>query len=194
VARVERLAGGATAPAPRAPELVAAPRPLPAPARAASVPAPAAPVPVVAPPAAAPAPPAPVAVTLADGADAVLQAMVAQAQTRPSLATPLRAARAREEGDVLVLEFAPDFFRLADEHADEYRELARKASGRPLKVKIVSAAATPASAPAAGAETETSSPERKRQRLLEEAAREPAVQEALDLFGGRVVDVRETKG
>ncbi len=178
VARVERLAGGATAPAPRAPELVAAPRPLPAPARAASVPAPA----------------APVAVTLADGADAVLQAMVAQAQTRPSLATPLRAARARDEGDVLVLEFAPDFFRLADEHADEYRELARKASGRPLKVKIVSAAATPASAPAPGAETETSSPERKRQRLLEEAAREPAVQEALDLFGGRVVDVRETKG
>ena len=194
VARVERLAGGATAPAPRAPELVAAPRPLPAPARAASVPAPAASVPVVAAPVAAPAPPAPVAVTLADGADAVLQAMVAQAQTRPSLATPLRAARAREEGDVLVLEFAPDFFRLADEHADEYRELARKASGRPLKVKIVSAAATPASAPAAGAETETSSPERKRQRLLEEAAREPAVQEALDLFGGRVVDVRETKG
>ena len=182
VARVERLAGGATAPAPRAPDLVAAPRPLPAPAR------------VVALPVAAPPAPAPVAVTLADGADAVLQAMVAQAQTRPSLATPLRAARAREEGDVLVLEFAPDFFRLADEHADEYRELARKASGRPLKVKIVSAAAAPAGAAVAGAETETSTPERKRQRLLEEAAREPAVQEALDLFGGRVVDVRETKG
>jgi hypothetical protein len=152
------------------------------------------PVPIAAAPVAASAPPAPVAVTLADGADAVLKAMVAQAQTRPSLATPLRAARAREEGDVLVLEFAPDFFRLADEHADEYRELARKASGRPLKVKIVSAAAAPASAATAGAETETSSPERKRQRLLEEAAREPAVQEALDLFGGRVVDVRETKG
>jgi hypothetical protein len=29
---------------------------------------------------------------------------------------------------------------------------------------------------------------------MEEATREPAVQEALDLFGGRVVDVRETKG
>jgi hypothetical protein len=42
-------------------------------------------------------------------------------------------------------------------------------------------------------EPEAPSPERKRQRLIEEASREPAVQEALDLFGGRVVDVRETK-
>jgi len=29
--------------------------------------------------------------------------------------------------------------------------------------------------------------------LLEEAEKEPAVQEALDLFDGRVVDVREAK-
>jgi len=28
---------------------------------------------------------------------------------------------------------------------------------------------------------------------MEEAAREPAVQEALDLFGGKVVEVRENK-
>jgi len=42
-------------------------------------------------------------------------------------------------------------------------------------------------------EPEVASPERKRQQLIEEASREPAVQEALDLFGGRVVDVRETK-
>ena len=32
----------------------------------------------------------------------------------------------------------------------------------------------------------------KRQKLREEAEKEPAVQEALDLFDGRVVDVRET--
>jgi hypothetical protein len=31
----------------------------------------------------------------------------------------------------------------------------------------------------------------KRRKLREEAEREPAVQEALDLFDGRVVDVRE---
>ena len=30
----------------------------------------------------------------------------------------------------------------------------------------------------------------KRQRVLDEASREPAVQEALDLFNGKVVDVR----
>jgi DNA polymerase-3 subunit gamma/tau len=211
VARVERLAGGVSAPAPtpRTPEIAAAPRPLPRPEPppvAAPVPAPRAaeartpppiftatlPGPSTEPaPMAAPAAPAPTTATLADGAEAVLQAMVWQAQARPSRAQPLRAARARQEGDALVLEFAPDFFRMADEHADEYRDLARKASGRPLKVKIVSAAA--AAAAAVTGETEASAPERKRQRLMEEASREPAVQEALDLFGGRVVDVRETK-
>ena len=33
----------------------------------------------------------------------------------------------------------------------------------------------------------------ERARVEEEAEREPAVQEALDLFDGRVVDVREAK-
>ena len=139
----------------------------------------------VAPAPSAPAPSAPAPAP--EGAPAVLQAMIAQAQARPSLAQPLRSARAREEGDVLVLEFAPDFSVLAGQHLDEYRDLARKASGRPLKVRIASAAA-------AAPEPEASETDRKRQRLLEEATREPAVQEALDLFGGRVVDVRESKG
>jgi DNA polymerase III gamma/tau subunit len=219
VARVERLAGGVSAPAPasapRAPEIAAAPRPLPRPepppvpapvpapraaeARtpppiiSAALPVTAAPPPTAPPvPASAPAAPAPMTATLADGPDAVLQAMVAHAQTRPSLSQPLRAARARQEGETLVLEFTPDFSVFADLHADEYRELARKASGRPLKVKIASGAAE--SPAAVAGEPEAPSPERKRQRLIEEASREPAVQEALDLFGGRVVDVRETKG
>jgi len=211
VARVERLAGGvsapAPAPAPRVPEIAAAPRPV---ARVEPTPVPA-PVPTpkpaeartppplmtaTQPPAAAPVPPAPVAAsatataTLADGPDAVLQAMVAQAQARPSLAQPLRAARARQDGETLVLEFTPDFSVFADLHADEYRDLARKATGRPTKVKITSGALA---AEAVAGEPEVASPERKRQQLIEEASREPAVQEALDLFGGRVVDVRETK-
>ena len=211
VARVERLAGGvsapAPAPAPRVPEIAAAPRPV---ARVEPTPVPA-PVPTpkpaeartppplmtaTQPPAAAPVPPAPVAAsvtataTLADGPDAVLQAMVAQAQARPSLAQPLRAARARQDGETLVLEFTPDFSVFADLHADEYRDLARKATGRPTKVKITSGALA---AEAVAGEPEVASPERKRQQLMEEASREPAVQEALDLFGGRVVDVRETK-
>ena len=174
VARVERLAEGVPAlPAPPAARAAAVPA-LPAPRNVESAPAPSAP----APSAPAPAP---------EGAPAVLQAMIAQAQARPSLAQPLRSARAREEGDVLVLEFAPDFSVLAGQHLDEYRDLARKASGRPLKVRIASAAA-------AAPEPEASETDRKRQRLLEEATREPAVQEALDLFGGRVVDVRESKG
>jgi len=107
------------------------------------------------------------------------------AQARPSLAQSLRSAQAREEDDVLVLEFTPDFSVFAGQHADEYRDLARKASGRPLKVRIGAAAAKPETAP--------SDADRRRQRLMDEATREPAVQEALDLFGGRVVDVRESK-
>jgi DNA polymerase III subunit gamma/tau len=209
VARVERLAGGVSAagpaaPAPRGPEMPAAPRPSPRPepppiaARPEPRPAEArTPPPLMS--ASQPASPAPApaatsvaaaTATLADGPDAVLQAMVSQAQARPSLAQPLRSARARQDGETLVLEFTPDFSVFADLHADEYRDLARKATGRPTKVKITSGAAAP-EAPAG--QPEVASTERKRQQLIEEASREPAVQEALDLFGGRVVDVRETK-
>ena len=173
VSRVERLAGGV-------PEPAAAARPQPAPPR----PAPRPPEPSAAtppPPLATPTTPT----TPAKGAAAVLQAMVAQA--RPSLAQSLRSAQAREEDDILVLEFAPDFSVFAGQHTDEYRELARKASGRPLKVRIAAAAA-------AAPQPAGSDADRKRERLMDEATREPAVQEALDLFGGRVVDVRESKG
>ena len=45
----------------------------------------------------------------------------------------------------------------------------------------------------ASAPKEPSPSEQKRERLMKEAAREPAVQEALDLFNGKVVDVREAK-
>src|SRR5204862_1669289 len=101
---------------------------------------------------------------------------------------------AREEGDALVLEVAADFYGMAASHAEEYRELARKASGRPLKVKIAAAASAAATAATAAEEAPVPAADGKKEKLLEEAAREPAVQEALDLFGGRVVDVRETKG
>ena len=172
VARVERLAGGA-------PATVAVPMSAVAPA--------ATPVPAAA---RTPAPPAPYPPAPVSGADGILKAMVAQAQTRPTLAQPLRSATAREEGDALVLEVAADFYGMAASHAEEYRELARKASGRPLKVKIAAASA----AATAAEEAPVPAADGKKEKLLEEAAREPAVQEALDLFGGRVVDVRETKG
>ncbi len=35
--------------------------------------------------------------------------------------------------------------------------------------------------------------ELQRERLMKEAVREPAVQEVLDLFDGKIVDVREAK-
>ena len=72
-------------------------------------------------------------------------------------------------------------------HAEEYRDLARKAAGHTLAVEFEPGAA------AEEPETTPSEEEVRRQRLREEAEKEPAVQEALDLFDGRVVDVKEAK-
>ena len=167
VDRVERLAGGAPAPRAAAPARAAPPASAPAPVRA--------PAPAVA---SSPASPA-------DGAAGILAAMIGLAATRPSLAQPLRSAHVRLEGDTLMLDVAPDFSTFASMHAEDYRELARKAAGRPLKVQVGAGAAPAAEAPPPA--------EAKKRRLMEEAAREPAVQEALDLFGGKVVEVRENK-
>jgi DNA polymerase-3 subunit gamma/tau len=190
VARVERLTGGApsaqlssgSAPAQRA---LPAPRRADAPAAAARPAAPPVfPAPAVKPSPAviepAPAPPA-------GSPEALLATMLSLCQTRPSLAAPLRAAAVRKEGETLVLEVPPDFLTLATEHSEDYHALARKAAGHALRLRI-DAGTAPAPVAAAAPSPETV----KRQKLREEAEKEPAVQEALDLFDGRVVDVRET--
>ena len=115
--------------------------------------------------------------------------MVLAAQTRPSLLQPLRGATARLEGDTLVLGVAPDWDAFAAMHQDEYRELASKAAGRSVKLRLDAAVA----APPAKEETAPSPTDVRRDRLMKEAQKEPAVQEALDLFDGRLVDVREAK-
>jgi hypothetical protein len=121
----------------------------------------------------------------------LLGAMLALVQARPSLAQPLRSAQVLEEGDAVVLQVTADFLPLARMHADEYRELAKKASGRarPLRVEEGGGASPSADAPPAPAVVS----ETDKKRLHEEAARQPAVKEMLDLFGGRIVDVRESK-
>ena len=190
VARVERMLGGATVPA--GPAAAPAPRALPA-----SRPAPAsssfsAPTPAPARPAAAPAPaeppreePPPRAA--AGPAETLLQAMLDLCQSRPTLAATLRSAAVRFQADTLVLELPPDFALLASAHADDYKALASKAAGRTVALQFASVSVQ-AEAPVAA------SPDvAKKQRLREEAEKEQAVQEALDLFDGRVVDVREAK-
>jgi hypothetical protein len=108
--------------------------------------------------------------------------------SRPSLSQPLRGARARLEDDTLVLEVGADFASFATAHAGEYRELARQAAGRALKVRVAAAEQeAPGEAPA------PSPDDVRRERMMKEAAREPAVQEALDLFGGKIVGVREAE-
>ena len=178
-ARVEAMLSGA--PAPPRPQ----PRPAtPTPSRT-SVEAPRAPsaAPAAAPPA-RPAVPEPDPPTVEAGE--VLDAMTAAAQSRPSLMQALRGASARLEGDVLHLVVAADFAAFAAMHDGEYQELAAKALGRKVKVRIVTGAAS------AAPRTEPTPAEQKRERLMKEAAREPAVQEALDLFNGKVVAVKET--
>jgi DNA polymerase III subunit gamma/tau len=190
VARVERMLGGATVPA--GPAAATAPRALPAsrPAHASS--SFSAPPPAPARPAAAPAPaeppreePPPRAA--AGPAETLLQAMLDLCQSRPTLAATLRSAAVRFQADTLVLELPPDFALLASAHADDYKALASKAAGRTVALQFASVSVQ-AEAPVAA------SPDvAKKQRLREEAEKEQAVQEALDLFDGRVVDVREAK-
>jgi hypothetical protein len=112
--------------------------------------------------------------------------MLALLQARPSLAQPLRTAKARDEQGTLVLEIAADFGAMASHNQDEYQKLAQKATARPTKLRIETARG-PADAPAAADAA------RERQRAFDEASREPAVQEALDLFNGKVVDVRKER-
>jgi hypothetical protein len=117
--------------------------------------------------------------------------MLSLCHGRPSLAAPLRAGAVRKDGETLVLEVPPDFLTLATEHAEDYRELARKAAGHALPLRIIAAAALAGAAAAPAGEP--SAEAARRQKLREEAEKEPAVQEALDLFDGRVLDVREAK-
>jgi DNA polymerase III subunit gamma/tau len=197
VDRVERLASGAgssvaAGPAAARPRVVTST--VFSGASASTVPPPAAPAPVATPPPVATSSPAATqsatttVASAADGPAGILQEMIAKCQARPSLVQPLRGAQARLDGDTLVLEVAADFAAFASMHLDEYRDLARQASKRPLKVQIGQSALPPAEAAAP-----PSAEEIKRQRLRQEAEREPAVQEALDLFEGKVVDVREAK-
>ena len=169
VDRVERLAGGV-------PALPAVPAPPGSPRAVAPLPAP---VPA---PREASGPVAP------GSADAVLAAMVQAAQSRPSLLQPLRVATARLDGDTLVLEVAADWSAFAEMHQDEYRELASKAAGRTVKLRLGAGGQSAPPEEAAPAPTDV-----RRERLMKEAEKEPAVQEALDLFDGRLVDVREAK-
>ena len=183
VERVERLAAGTPAPRATAPSAPAPVAPSRSPARPPA--AVAAPASVAASSVPASAVPGPEPAGPADGAAGILAAMIGLAATRPSLAQPLRGAQARLDGETLMLDVAPDFSTFASMHAEDYRELARKAAGRPLKVQVGAAPSAEAQAPPPA--------EAKKRRLMEEAAREPAVQEALDLFGGKVVEVRENK-
>ncbi len=82
-----------------------------------------------------------------------------------------------------MLEPEADYAAFVSSHAGDYEELLKRAGARvKLKVEARSAAAA-----------EPTPQQKKREELIQEAAADPAVQVTLDLFGGRVVDVREAK-
>jgi len=121
------------------------------------------------------------------GEGEILEQIMALAASRPSLVQPLRTATARLTKNELVLTVASDFRAFAEMHADEYRDLAKQALGRAVTVKLDAAQEEePPAAP--------SSPEDvRRQELMERARQEPAVQQALEMFDGRIADVREDR-
>jgi DNA polymerase-3 subunit gamma/tau len=178
VARLERLEAGAPAlpraatPAPPRGQLPMLPTPRPAAG-------------VVA--AAVPAATLPTSPGVSDAA-AILATMGASART--SLGQALKTATATLENDTLLLSVGADFTAFASTHGEEYEALASQAAGRKLKVRIAAGASAPSAVAASG----PSPTELSRQRMRQEAEKEPAVQEALDLFSGTVVDVREAKG
>jgi hypothetical protein len=75
-----------------------------------------------------------------------------------------------------------DFLAFAETHIEEYQDLARRAGDRPLTLKIEVASRET---------TQETAEETERRRLVKSAQSDPAVQQALDLFGGRIVDVRK---
>jgi DNA polymerase-3 subunit gamma/tau len=114
--------------------------------------------------------------------EGLLGEMMALAKRRPSLLQPLRAARANIEGSTLTLAVPEDFLAFAETHIEEYQDLARRAGRRSLTLKIE----------VARRETsQETAEETERLRLVKRAQSDPAVQQALDLFGGRIVDVRK---
>ena len=176
VARVERLLGGKPAEAvPAAPRALPQPRPpaAPTPARVRED---------------APSEVAPASPAASGPAEALLASMLGLCQTRPTLAAPLRAAGVRFEGDTLRARAAARF-RRAGGCPRRRLQGARGEGRRQERPAAIRGRVCPASAAAAAVTPEVA----RKQQLREEAEKEPAVQEALDLFDGRVVDVREAK-
>ena len=194
VARVERLAGGAlAAPAPQqrdgaalAPRVGARRGPPPLLSGRSSTP----PRPAAASPATPPQREADAGERATPGvgagglAAAIVAAMIGQCQGRPSLAAPLRGRHREPAGRHAGARAAVRLPRVRAGPRPGVPALARQAAGRALALRIEAGAVAPV--------VETPTPEaERRQKLREEAEKEPAVQEALDLFDGRVVDVRE---
>jgi len=152
-------------------------------------------------PQAAPGPaeasPAPARPGPAGGSREVDRIMARIGERKVSLATFLTQARGlRIDGDALVVTIAEKqgFLRSALEAADSIALIEEEASAvlaRPARIRVEVEA--PASDDLASLADESNGNEvtRKRDRLINEALKEPVVRTVMDMFKGRIVDIRE---
>ena len=88
------------------------------------------------------------------------------------------------------------FLKTALESADNVRMVEEEASavvGRPLTVSIVAEAPPSNDQGGAGGAGDNDSTGQRRERLIEEAMKEPVVKTVMDMFKGRIVDIREAR-
>jgi hypothetical protein len=107
--------------------------------------------------------------------------MIERAGGRASLIQPLRQAEATLKREALTLAIPADFLAFAQMHADEYRDLAKQAAGKTVRVSFEPRVER----------LEPAADEQHKQQLRAQVEQEPAVQEVLQIFEARIVDVRE---
>jgi len=132
------------------------------------------------------------------GAREITRLLERIAERKVSLATFLGQARGLSiEGDALVVNVAESqgFVKSALESADHLELIRQEAAavfGRPMEVRV--AQETPATddlTAMAGLKADEDDASSRRERLINEAMKEPAVRAVMDMFKGQIVDIRE---
>ena len=131
------------------------------------------------------------------GGGSVARIMDLVSRRRVSLATFLQQAPdLRMEDDTLVVTIRENqaFLKVALESADS-REIVREAAssviGRAAKLRVETESPREIDLAVLADSEEKDAPQKKRERLINEALKEPLVRTVMDMFKGQIVDIRE---